>query len=193
MVDAWRAASPQDGAVALKLARRAFDTYSRSRDVIDPPASLPKLFRQRVGVFVSTMIHGAPRTCMGTLYPTEPDAAREIINSAVLSAGRDRRFPMVKPAELKGLTLIVSIVGQPHPMADADLASMDPARDGLAVRCGDRYGVVLNGETTLVDRMVKWGRIRAGAGPASSVEYFKLDVVRFMEKQPLQERPMENR
>jgi len=118
---------------------------------------------------------------MGTVYPTEPTAVLEIINSAVLSAGRDRRFTPVKPSELQHLTLIVSAVGRPQPISESEIGRLDPGTDGLAARDGDRWGVVLSGETSTTARMEQWAKIRAQASPDSVVQFFRLDVVRFME------------
>ena len=101
----------------LVLARRAFDAYAQRREVIDPPHPLPALLRRPAAVFVSAMRpDGSPRCCMGSLYPTQPDAAEEIIASAVAAAGHDRRFPPLRPAELSCLTLIVSFVSRPRPI-----------------------------------------------------------------------------
>lgn len=183
-IERWRSADTETERFALDLARRAFDTYATRREVIEPPASLPPLFRQRIGVFVSAMRNKAPRCCMGTVYPTEANAARELIANAVAAAGRDRRFPPIKPAELKSLTLIVSIVAQPRPLRASEVKSLDPTRDGLMVKAGDRTGVVLSRETTQVERMISWGRIRAGVKPSASVEYFRLTDVRFVEPTP---------
>lgn len=166
----------------LALARRAFDAYVLRREVLDPPAVLPTLLQQRIGVFVSTMgRNGAPRCCMGTLYPTQPDAAEEIIASAVAAAGHDRRFSPIQPGELAHLTLIVSIVGRPRPITQAQAALLDPVRDGLAVKCGDRWGVVLSGETPHRENMLAWGRVRAGAGKDSPVQLFAINDVRLKE------------
>jgi AMMECR1 domain-containing protein len=181
--DCWQLSDPPAQRYVLALARRAFDTYARSRRVIEPPSPVPAFLRQRSGVFVSTMRGGAPRTCMGTLYPTQPDLAEEIIENAAASAGRDRRFPPVRIRELPDLELIVSIVGTPRAISEAEATTLDPARDGLAVRCGDRYGVVLSGETPHRENMLSWARIRAGAGPRSPVELFRIHDLRFRESQ----------
>ena len=104
-------ADPAVQRAMLALARRAFDAYARDRAVIDPPADMPPvLFSARCGVFVSTMRWGAPRTCMGTLFPAQADLADEIIENAEASAGRDLRFPPVRPTELVGLNLIISVI-----------------------------------------------------------------------------------
>ena len=179
----WQLSDPPAQRCILALARRAFDAYATSRRVIDPPSPLPAFLRRRSGVFVSTMWRGAPRTCMGTLYPTQPNLAEEIIESAVASAGRDRRFRSVQVKELRELTLIVSIVGTPRPISTGEAETLDPVHDGLAVKCGDRYGVVLSGETPHRENMLAWGRIRAGAGRGAPVELFQIHDLRFMESQ----------
>lgn len=176
-----RWADPVVQAAALTLARRAFDAYARRREVLDPPTHMPPALRGPMAVFVSTMRAGAPRCCMGSLYPTQPDAADEIIASAVAAAGHDRRFPPVRPGELAHLTLIVSLVSRPRPITESEAASLDPVRDGLAVRNGDRWGVVLSGESPRRENMMPWGRIRAGAGPHTPVQWFQISDLRLME------------
>lgn len=181
-LDAWRNADARTQAAVLTLARQAFDAYVTHRSVIDPPAKLSSpLWKQRTGVFVSTMRFGAPRCCMGTLYPVQPNLAEEIIANAVAAAGRDHRFAPVKKAEMDKLTLIVSIVGRPRPITEAEAENLDPARDGLVVKKGDRCGVVLSGETPHRENMIPWGRSRAGARPAEPVQFFQIEDVRFME------------
>src|SRR5437870_2625661 len=129
--DHWRLCDPPAQRYVLALARRPFDTYATDRSVIDPPSPLPAFLRRRSGVFISTMRRGAPRTCMGTLYPTQPNLAEEIIETAVASAGRDRRFRPVTIQELPHLDLIVSIVGPPRPISAEAARTLDPAHDGL--------------------------------------------------------------
>ncbi len=180
-LDVWRTANVETVQTILALGRRAFEAYALHRDVIEPPERLPGLLRRRAAVFVSAMQHGAPRCCMGTLYPAEPDAAHEIVASAVAAAGRDRRFPPVKPGELRRLTLIVSVVSEPRPIQETAVSGLDPTRDGLAVRYGDRYGVVLSCETTRTERMMAWARTRAGAPAGSHVECFRIQDVRYVE------------
>jgi uncharacterized protein len=183
-MDAWRDADAETVHAVLALGRRAFEAYALRREVIDAPKQTPALLNRRAAVFVSAMRNGAPRCCMGTLYAAEPDAAHEIIASAAAAAGRDRRFPPVKPSELKGLTLIVSIVDAPRPITESDISSLDPTRDGLVARFGDRFGVVLSCETTRTDRMLAWARIRSGAPASRHVDYYRIKDVRFVENAP---------
>jgi AMMECR1 domain-containing protein len=181
--DGWLLSDPRAQRCILTLARRAFDVYATRRSVIDPPSPLPAFLRQRSGVFISTMRGGAPRTCMGTLYPTQPNLAEEIIENAAAAAGRDRRFPPVQISELPALNLIVSIVRTPRAISKDEARSLDPARDGLVAKCGDRYGVVLSGETPHRENMLRWGRLRAGASTHSPLQLFQIHDLRFMESQ----------
>ena len=172
---------PQTQQYVLSLARRAFEAYALRREVVGTPTAFPAVLEQQAGVFVSAQRHGAPRCCMGTLYPVHLSCAEEIVDSAVAAAGRDRRFPPIRPQELAHLTLIVSIVSRPRPITDAEANTLDPVRDGLAAKCGGRWGVVLSGETAKRENMLAWARIRAGAKPGDPVQWFQLSDVRLME------------
>ena len=165
----------------LKLARRAFEAYALRREVVDTPAAFPAVLGQQAGVFVSAQRSGAPRCCMGTLYPVHLNCAQEIVDSAVAAAGRDRRFLPIQPKELAHLTLIVSIVSRPRPITEAEADALDPVRDGLAAKCGERWGVVLSGETARRENMQAWAKVRAGAKPGEPVQWFALSDVRMRE------------
>lgn len=177
----WRSTTPEVRRFTLRLARRAFDTFALTRRRIPAPRGLPPLLATRAAVFVSTMRFGAPRCCMGTIQPTEPTAAEEIISLACAAAANDLRFKPLKPAELKGVTLIVSMVGAPTSISEADALRLDPVSEGLVARAGEGVGVTLSGETTDPATMVRWARIRARARPRQRVQYSRLDVVRWKE------------
>lgn len=169
------------GMTAVALARQALDYATRTHEPLPLPNELPPLLRRRGAVFVSSMLiaTGAPRCCMGTLTPQMPTLAEEIINNAYLAATADKRFPPLKPADLKHLRVIVSIIGDCVPLDDP--ATLDPLRDGLAVRGLHETGIVLPGETEKVTTMLGWGRIRAKLSADDPAEYFHLEAVRFME------------
>ncbi|MFQ6131353.1 MAG: AMMECR1 domain-containing protein [Armatimonadota bacterium] len=182
LVQAFASDRQGAGPAALSLARAAFDAYALRRERLSVPENLPPLLRQRGGVFVSAVAKGAPRCCMGSLYPTRANLAEEIVAAAVAAAGLDARRAPVKPAELPRLQLVVSIVSPPEGITDP--AVLDPVTEGLAVRSARRTGVVLPGETTHLDRMIKWARIRAGAEPDEEVDYFRVRAFRIAEPNP---------
>lgn len=180
-VEKWAHADASARQSVLQLARRAFDAYAMRRETVTVGALSP-LLKSRCGVFVSTMRNGAPRSCMGSLYPTQANAALEIVALAAASSGRDKRFAPVRAKELKSLVLMVTFVGTPRAIAESDALRMQPARDALAARVGRSFGVVLPGETDTPQSMMKWARVRAGGRAGARVEWFRLRAVRFVER-----------
>jgi AMMECR1 domain-containing protein len=169
------------GVFARDLARRALEAYCLRRERIAVPAELPWLLRQRSGVFVSTMDrNGAPRCCMGSLYPRGSTLAADIIEATTRAAAHDLRFAPLRPEELSGLRVIVSILDAPKPVADP--LGLDPVTEGLAARGRVRTGVVLPGETGDRGKFVQWARIRAGAKEGEAVVYLRIRAIRFGEE-----------
>lgn len=179
LVAEFRADREGAGAAALALARSALDAWCLRHERLEPPADLPPLLRKRSGVFVSAILGDAPRCCMGSLYPIRATLAEEIVAAAIAAAGMDLRFPPLRPEELGGLRVVVSIVNPPESLADP--AHLDPVKDGLAVRSATRWGVVLPGETPHRDLMIEWARIRAGAADDEPVEHFRVSAHRILE------------
>ncbi len=170
---------PGNRQAALCLARRAFDAYCLQRHSLPVPSDLPPALRLRSGVFVSAMADGAPRCCMGTLYPTQPTLAHEIVAAARAAAAADLRFPPIRPDELPRLRLIVSIVAPPEAVLDP--WSLDPLVDGVAVRSAMGTGVSLPGESPHLSRLIDWARVRSRAEAGEPVSYFRVRAVRIVE------------
>lgn len=179
LIERFRGDATGQGRVALTLARRALEHYCLTREPLPVPRNLPPLLRERGAVFVSAMVYGKPRCCMGTLIPKEPTLAEEIIANASAAAVHDKRFPPTRPVELGRLRIVVSIIGERQPVANPSV--VDPLRDGLAVRGPRETGIVLPGETGDLKTMVAWGRLRAGMKSNEEARYFRLEAVRFME------------
>ncbi len=76
-------------------------------------ALTPELIKP-AGVFVSLKKNGKLRGCIGTILPTQSDAAGEIIRNAVSAATEDPRFPKVSSTELPLLEVSVDILGSPE-------------------------------------------------------------------------------
>jgi uncharacterized protein len=179
LVQRFRQDGTGAGQAALTLARQALDHYCRHRESLPVPDQLPPLLLERSAVFVSAMRWGAPRCCMGSLYPRGSSLAADIIDTACSAAAHDLRFPPIRPTELAGLRVIVSILDAPVPITDP--ATLDPLTDGLAVRSARRTGVVLPQETPYYSNFLQWALIRAAARPGEKVEYFRLNAIRIVE------------
>lgn len=98
----------------------------------------------RRGAFVTLLRHGALRGCIGHVANDRPlgEVVREV---AVAAALDDPRFPPVSQDELPGLTIEVSVLTQPVPLASTgmDAPRIEVGRDGLIVRRGPHIGLLL--------------------------------------------------
>ena len=137
--------SSEDGRRAVELARQSLERSLAGGGAGSRPvagADLPPVFDELRGVFVTLRRHpsGSLRGCIGFPLPVLP--LRKAIRDAALSAATaDPRFPPVRAAELGDLTVEVSVLTVPVPVAAASpeeiVRSVRVGRDGLIV---DGYG-----------------------------------------------------
>ena len=125
------------------LGRRAIGTYLRTGQLIDPPEPIPANLRAPSAIFVTLRKNGELRGCVGSLRPTEPTAAHELIRYAIASAIRDPRFDPVRLDEVDDLTIKVQLLDPAERVTD--IAALDPKTYGLIVRRGDRQALLLPG------------------------------------------------
>ena len=126
----------------VRLARKSLETYVRDGRMIKEPADLPEDMKNtRAGAFVSIHKHGKLRGCIGTIAPTEPNLAMEIIRNAVSAATRDPRFDPIEADELEWLEINVDVLGEPEKIDS--ISQLDVKRYGVIVSCGHRRGLLL--------------------------------------------------
>ncbi len=141
-------------------------------------ALTPELIKP-AGVFVSLKKNGKLRGCIGTILPTQSDAAGEIIRNAVSAATEDPRFPKVSSTELPLLEVSVDILGSPEKIES--IAELDPKRFGVIVRRGRRSGLLLpdlEGVDT-AEEQVEIACQKAGIYRGESIELYRFEVVRY--------------
>ncbi len=108
----------------------------------EAPAELPPAWRKPRAVFVTLRTpDGELRGCIGQLSPTEQTMAAEVSRFALAAATEDPRFPPLRPEELDGLRIEISVLEPPEPIDSA--AALDPKRYGVVVSRGHRRGVLL--------------------------------------------------
>lgn len=164
----------------VQLARTTIESYVRSHQTPRPPKPLPAEMTGRAGVFVS--IHeqdGELRGCIGTIEPTQPNIAEEVIQNAISAATRDPRFPPVRPAELDGLVINVDVLTPAEPIAGPE--QLDPRRYGVIVESAWRRGLLLpdlEGVDT-AEQQIDIARRKAGIGRNEQMTLYRFEVKRF--------------
>lgn len=165
----------------VQIARAAIAAHVRDHRKIGPAEAPAAITGEPAGVFVT--LHQAStgdlRGCIGTIGPTEPSLALEVINNAISAATRDWRFHPIGPAELDDLTLDVSVLYPPEPIAT--LAELDPQRYGVIVQRGSQRGLLLPNIEGVDDpeTQVSIARQKAGIGPQETVKLYRFRVEKY--------------
>lgn len=165
--------------IYVRLARESLESYVRTGKRLAAPDPLPPELQGRAGVFVSLKKHGQLRGCIGTIEPTQPNLAEEIIENAISAGTRDPRFWPVRPEELPELVYSVDVLSRPEPVSSP--AELDPKRYGVIVRGRGRSGLLLpdlEGIDT-VEEQVRIAKEKAGLGPHDEVRLERFEVKRY--------------
>jgi MEMO1 family protein len=160
----------------VRLARATIEQYVREGTVPTADAAGDEELSKPAGAFVSLHTHGQLRGCIGTIAPTRPTLAEEIVHNAVEASQRDPRFDPVRAEELDDLEISVDVLHEPEPCCVDEL---DPKTYGVIVSCGWKRGLLLpdlEGVDTVEDQ-VDIARRKGGIHPGEqvSLERFKVD------------------
>ena len=126
----------------VKLARLSLETYVKTGKRAKLPDGLPDdMLNNRAGVFVSLKKNGRLRGCIGTIEPTAPSIAEEILRNAISAGTGDPRFDVVTQDELDELVYSVDVLGEAEPAPTMD--DLDVKRYGVIVTKGHKRGLLL--------------------------------------------------
>jgi AmmeMemoRadiSam system protein A len=175
----------RDNVELPRLARQTVETFVREGQVIAPPTVHEESpLRQPAACFVSIKTdHGDLRGCIGTIEPTYPSLAEELIANAVSAATHDPRFMPITAAELPHLRFSVDVLSAPEP---ARLEDLDPSIYGVIVtdEAGRQRGLLLpaiEGVET-VGQQVAIAARKAGLRPDAALKLYRFRVKRFNEQ-----------
>ncbi len=133
----------EEGKIAVKLARKAIETYLSEGKVIQD--RLSGVFEQKRGVFTTLTKHGELRGCIGFPYPIKRlDEA--IIESAIAAATEDPRFSPVSLEEMDEIVVEVTILTPPEKIdvKPTELPKhVEIGKHGLMVKRGFYSGLLL--------------------------------------------------
>ena len=128
----------EDKGLLLRLARETITRALASETLPLPRGGSPRLMRES-GSFVTLRARGEMRGCVGRVLPEGP-LIRLVSAMAFQSAFADPRFRPLRPGELKGLEIEVSVLTPPR---EAKVSDIVPGRDGVILRLKDKIAVYL--------------------------------------------------
>ncbi len=108
-------------------------------DRLPEPRNPNGALREKGAVFVSLHVGGKLRGCIGQLQAVQPlwESVRDMAEAA---ATRDTRFPPIRPQELPGLEIEISVLSPLAPIRPEDVVV---GRHGLHLSRGPHSGVLL--------------------------------------------------
>jgi len=180
--DAAGSLDAADKKVLLRLVRETITRFLRTETVPLPRGGSPRLLRES-GAFVTLKSHGQLRGCIGRIQPAGPLV--QLVGSLALdSAFRDSRFKPVGAAELRDIEIEVSVLTPPVNVPRPD--AIEPGRDGVILRVGDRSAVFLPQvateqgwtRTEMLDRLAEKAGLPAAAwrDKRAAFQTFRADV-----------------
>ncbi|MBI4640733.1 MAG: AmmeMemoRadiSam system protein A [Candidatus Tectomicrobia bacterium] len=163
-----------------ELAKQAMTRYLMTGEVLAPSETDITRDERRAGVFVSLKKKGSLRGCIGTLLPTQPTLAEEIVRNAISAATSDPRFLPITIDELESLDISIDVLSPPFPVDDRQ--ELDPKRYGVIVINGRRRGVLLPdiAGVNTVEEQVEIARQKAGIAPYEKIKIMRFEVQRYM-------------
>jgi hypothetical protein len=130
--------SPAERAALLGIARGT--VLSLVGASAPPPLPSNGPLAEPRGAFVTLLVDGALRGCIGTFAP-RGSLAETVAAMAKAAATEDPRFTRLRPDELGGLTISISALRTPHLLEDR--SKIEVGVHGLLVRKGWNRGVLL--------------------------------------------------
>jgi uncharacterized protein (TIGR00296 family) len=128
----------EDGALAISLARSAVEHAVRGRRCVPP--TLPPIFEQKRGIFVTLKKQGLLRGCIGLPYPVMP-LSEGIVEAGGSAALDDPRFPPVTPEELDSIELEVTVLTTPQPLLGSPAQRPEMVKVGIHGLLVKGYGM----------------------------------------------------
>lgn len=134
------ALSAVDRHALLGIARRAIEARLAGTELPDM-GQVSGRVSSPGAAFVSLHVGPHLRGCLGCVEPRGPSLAAIVATMAAAAATADPRFPPLRPEELGGATVEISVLGPLVPVGDRQ--EIEVGRDGLVVERDGYRGLLL--------------------------------------------------
>lgn len=134
-----------EGVLAVKIARKVIANVLDGKEAEEDLPSVPVLFSEKRGAFVTLEKEGELRGCIGYPYPVLP-FKEVLIKSALAAAFEDPRFFPIEKKEFSKIKIEVTTLTLPELLEGAFTRYsnlIEIGKHGLMAEYGDMHGVLL--------------------------------------------------
>lgn len=157
-------------ATLIKLAKDTITATVLGKPMPAPVKGSPK------PVFVTIEVNGFIRGCRGSLATRSKSLGEEVSAAAESACAHDPRYKPLLPSELDRFLVTVTIVERSEPITSVSGLRLG---DGLALKSGDRWGIVLPWEGKDLAVRLRWAYTKAGVAQGSAAQLYRLTATRF--------------
>jgi AMMECR1 domain-containing protein len=149
-----------------------FEPHPKSLDTLVKSFTVPEIYKQSKGLFVTLSKNGKTRACWGSINAQESNLVKATIVTCEEALSKEYRYPPIKRHELADLKCQVTVVERIEPVSKR--ATLNPLIDGLMVRSGSKAAVLLPGEASDPHYQVMQCKVKAGITPQEPCQIYRM-------------------
>jgi len=149
-----------------------FEAHPKSIATLVKSFTVPKIYKQSKGLFVTLSKNGKTRACWGSIDAQEGNLVAATIITCEEALSKEYRYPPIKKSELAALKCQVTVVEKIEPVGSHD--TLNPLIDGLMVRSGGKGAVLLPGEAKDPHYQVMQCKLKAGINPQEPCQIYRM-------------------
>ena len=149
-----------------------FAPHPKSLNTLVESFTVPNIYKQSKGLFVTLSKNGKTRACWGSINAQEGNLVKATIVTCEEALSKEYRYPPIKRSELDALKCQVTVVEKIEPVPRH--ATLNPLLDGLMVRSGAKAAVLLPGEASDPHYQVMQCKVKAGITPQEPCQIYRM-------------------
>ena len=175
----------KDGGLVINFVRKAIEEWVKNNKITHDLPSHP-FFNERHGILLS--LYYADGKLHGRIgYPYPIKSVADVLVRCAVSVCQDPRSPALKAAEIKNVTVEVSILSEPRLVLKPYEKNFDPLKEGLVVVRGAKRAMIMPGEVVTGDAIaetMKRAEIEKNLTNDPLTKFYKFGAQTFFEKSP---------
>jgi|LakMenE18May11ns_1017448.scaffolds.fasta_scaffold9958583_12 AMMECR1 domain-containing protein len=133
-------------------------------------------FQKPAGLFITLSLNNAgqsqSRACWGSVNPEYADLVKATVYTTIGALTKEYRYSPIRKDEWKRLKAQVTIINAIEPVKS--IRSINPLKDGLMIRSGNKSGVILPGEAMDSHYQLILAKLKAGIKKNEGFQIYRL-------------------